>query len=110
VNVYRSEQALTDYDVSKILNVLISEYQAEISKRNFSKPNLSPLQERLYKSVKEMCEWRLGREDIDKEEKLEPVSVEEIIACLKRIRKSVEMWNKQSGRQGYLEYIDQFLV
>ena len=116
VNVYRSEQALSDYDVSKILNVLISGYQAELSKRDFSKPNLSPSQERLYVSVKHMCEWRLGREAMDKKEKQfqkgkpESISVEEIIACLKRIRKSVEMWNKQSGRKGYLDYIDQFLV
>jgi hypothetical protein len=63
-----------------------------------------------------MCEWRLGRETIDKNEKQfqkkkpESISVEEIISCLKRIRKSVEMWNKQSGRKGYLQYIDQFLV
>jgi len=116
VSVYRSEQALIDYDVNKILNILISGYQAEFSKRDMSKPNLTPLQERLYESVKHMCEWRLGREAIDKKEKhlqtenIESVSVEEIIACLKRIRKSVETWTKQSGRKGYLQYIDQFLV
>jgi hypothetical protein len=116
VSVYRSEQALSDYDVSKILNVLISGYQTELSRRDFKKPNLSPLQEQLYVSVKHMCEWRLGREAIAKKEKQlqkrnpESISVEEIIVCLKRIRKSVEMWNKQSGRKGYLDYIDQFLV
>jgi hypothetical protein len=116
VSVYRSERALSDYDVSKILNVLISCYQTELSKRDFNKPNLSPLQEELYVSVKHMCDWRLGREAIDKNEKQfqkkkpESISVEEIISCLKRIRKSVEMWNKQSGRKGYLQYIDQFLV
>jgi hypothetical protein len=116
INVYRSEQALTDYDVSKIVNILISGYQAELSNRDFRKPNISPLQERLYGSVKHMCEWRLGREAADTEEKHlqmekpETVTVEEIIACLKRIRKSVETWNKQGGRNGYLHYIDQFLV
>lgn len=116
VNVYRSEQALSDYDVSKILNILISEYQAELAKRSFSKPNLSLLQERLSKSVKHICEWRLGREVIDKKEKhlqtknFETISTEEIIACLKRIRKSVETWNKRGGQKGYLQYIDQFLV
>ncbi len=63
-----------------------------------------------------MCEWRLGREAIDTEEKhlqmkvTKSLSVEEMIVCLKRIRKSVETWNKQGGRKGYLEYIDQFLV
>lgn len=116
ISVYRSELTLSDYDVNKILNVLISGYQAELSRRDFSKPNLSTLQERLYESVKDMCEWRLGRKAIFKKEKhlkvkkLGPLSVEEIIACLKRIQKSVETWTKQGGRKGYLQYIDQFLL
>jgi hypothetical protein len=115
VNVYRSEQVLSDYDVDKVLNILISEYQAEHSKRDFTKPNLSPLRERLYKSVKHMCEWRLGREVIGgkgkqlKMKESDSNSVEEIIACVKRIRKSVETWNKRGGQRGYLQYIDQFL-
>jgi len=115
IHVSRSEEALSDYDVDKVLNILISEYQAELSKRDFTKPNLSPLRERLYKSVKHMCEWRLGREAIGGKGKqlrvkeAESNSVEEIIACIKRIRKSVETWNKRGGQKGYLQYIDQFL-
>jgi hypothetical protein len=35
--------------------------------------------------------------------------VDVIIACLKRIRKSVEKWNKQGGRQGYLTFVEQFV-
>lgn len=38
-----------------------------------------------------------------------PVSVETLIACLKRLEKSVKLWNEQGGRQGYLEYIAEFL-
>ena len=32
-------------------------------------------------------------------------SLEEIVQCLKRIRHSVEFWNKKNGRQGYLNFI-----
>ena len=37
------------------------------------------------------------------------ISLEEIVAVLKRIRKSVRYWHKKAGRRGYLEYIDQFI-
>lgn len=33
----------------------------------------------------------------------------EIVACLKRLRKSVQFWTKSGGRQGYLNYIVEFL-
>lgn len=61
----------------------------------------------------------LGKEDVvlpeDGEVEIEileeieiDVTVDEIIACLKRIRSSISMWTKQSGRQGYLTFADQF--
>jgi hypothetical protein len=115
INVFRSEETLADYDVDKVLTILISEYQAEYSQRNSTKPDLSPLRERLYRSVKHMCEWRLGREAIGgkgkhlKMKTSESSSVVEMVACLKRVRKSVETWNKRGGQRGYLQYIDQFL-
>ncbi len=62
-----------------------------------------------------MCEMRLGRDSMrdkkGKEVKLDmkPITVEEIIACLKRIRKSVEGWYKRGGRRGYYEFIRQFV-
>jgi hypothetical protein len=38
------------------------------------------------------------------------ISVPELIACLKRLRKSVRFWNEQGGRQGYLNYVREFLA
>jgi hypothetical protein len=35
-------------------------------------------------------------------------TVDEIILCLKRLRKSVKLWTTDYGRQGYLNYIAQF--
>ncbi|GAB4274994.1 MAG: hypothetical protein Kow0080_23890 [Candidatus Promineifilaceae bacterium] len=37
------------------------------------------------------------------------LTVSEIIACLKRIQRSIEMWQKEGGRRGYFEFINQFL-
>ena len=40
---------------------------------------------------------------------LQSYSLADILLCLERIRKSVKLWNEQSGRQGYLDYISEFL-
>jgi hypothetical protein len=37
------------------------------------------------------------------------VSLDVIVACLKRIRKSIRMWNKEGGRQGCLTFIQRFI-
>jgi len=65
----------------------------------------------VYDRIREMCQWRLGRTEITLSDeftrlKPEPISVDEIMDCLKRIGKSVDLWNKQGGRQGYLYFID----
>ena len=38
-----------------------------------------------------------------------PLTAAELVLCLKRIRKSINFWNKQGGRQGYLEYVLEYL-
>lgn len=65
--------------------------------------------------MKAICDWRLGDESVmssatGKRGPQPPtVSTEVIIACLKRIRKSVQRWNREGGRQGYLTFIKQFI-
>ena len=59
--------------------------------------------------------WRLGRETMFDEHdqpielSVEPITASEIVACLKRLRKSVQFWTKAGGRQGYLNYISEFV-
>lgn len=111
VSVYREHNDLLDYDVDKVLNVLWTEYRNEKQGRTTPTPRLGVNARLVYDRVKEMCEWRLGRTDIKAGKgsvrlKSEPITVDEIMDCLKRIRKSVDLWNKQGGRQGYLYFID----
>ena len=35
--------------------------------------------------------------------------MEVIVACLKRIRESIQRWNKEGGRQGYLTFVQRFV-
>jgi hypothetical protein len=40
---------------------------------------------------------------------LPPKTVEEMIACLKFIRRSIERWNKRGGQRGYLDFVSQYV-
>ena len=116
VNVYRGERDLTDYDVDKVLSALILAYKSQQQNRDFVQPALKPLAQQVYDHVEQMCEWRLGRAQLVGDDlqphgpSIAPLSVDEVLACLKRIRKSVETWNKRNGTRGYLQYVDQFIA
>jgi hypothetical protein len=115
VRVYRERPELTDWDALDAIEALIRGYTAE--SRGRSRPNirLSDLSQLVFDSVEAMCEWRLGRErpfaegnqPVDME--MEPKTIDEIIACLKRVRKSIERWNRVGGRQGYLIFVSDFV-
>jgi len=111
VGVYRNNHQLLDYDVDRILELLWTEYRNEVSGKKMVMPALNENAQMVYDRVRQVCEWRLGRSNDIKTEgwfqaRPEPISVDEIMDCLKRIRKSVKLWNKEGGRQGYLYFID----
>jgi hypothetical protein len=103
---------LLDYDVEGALDVLIAGYTAGLRGKTYSTPQMSELRRSLMRDLLLVCEWRLGRASLLAEADPAPriVSAEEIVVCLKRIRKSVRMWTKEAGRQGYLRFIRQYVV
>ncbi len=111
LSVYREHDDLLDYDVDKVLNLLWTEYRREKINKTTPKPTFNANAQLVYDGVRQMCEWRLGRIEMTAGDgtvgpKPEPMSVDEILACLKRILKSIKLWNKEGGRQGYLYFID----
>jgi hypothetical protein len=113
VSIYKEHPEMTDYDADKAYAALIQTYRGETSNKPIVKPNRE-LAIQVYDQIAGICDWRLGRSPmLDQKGKplsiSEPLSVETIVLCLKRLRKSVETWTKQGGRQGYLSYISQFL-
>lgn len=111
---YRQHRELSDYGVMRALEALIDVYNAECIGRKPKHFNLSDVEHQLMDSMQGICEWRLGREQmiIDDESRTpipspEPLTVDEILLCLKRILKSVKFWNKEYGSQGYLNFIIQ---
>lgn len=113
--VYRTDPKMTDYAALYAVESLIKHYNAEQQGRTVATPQFQPHEQEAFDSVKAICEWRLGRQDLVGEND-EEVSIgaqantpAEISACLKRIKKSIEFWQKRSGRRGYFEFVSRFL-
>jgi hypothetical protein len=117
VGVYRTHPELTDWDVELAYEALIQFYNAEAHGRPVEVRQLPGIQAEVMRGAQAMCEWRLGRatvtifdeHDQPVEIPLIPLTTDEVVACLKRLRKSVRFWTKEGGRQGYLNYIVEFL-
>lgn len=115
VQVYNENPNLTDTGTMYAVETLIKVYSGELQGREVALPQFKPEEREAYDAVRGMCELRLGRgsltDDKGREIKLDadPLTVEEIAACLKRIRKSIETWYKRGGRRGYYEFVRQYI-
>jgi len=38
-----------------------------------------------------------------------PKTLDEIIACLQRILRSIELWQRERGQRGYYDFVSQFV-
>ena len=115
VQAYREHDEMMDWDALTAVNGLIRTYTAEERSRKTPALKLAPLAQEAYDGLQYMCEWRLGRGHLEDgsgqviDTGMEPKTVSEIVACLKRIRKSIELWQKEGGRRGYFNFVSQFL-
>ncbi len=108
--VWRADPQLTNDAVMRTYEAAIAYYNAEARGLTPKPVNLTGLDAELYAKVGEMCEWRLGRLAGGGWPKMEqPIPVQDLVACLRKLNKSVEFWTKQGGRQGYLQHIEQFV-
>jgi hypothetical protein len=106
VGIYRTDPALVDYEVDSGLGSVIAHYTAELQGRPPPAAPSDANRRRVFEAVLAACEWRLGR---GPDAGAELNTTDEIIACLKRVRKSAQRWTKRGGRQGYLTFVSRFL-
>lgn len=105
---------LVDSNVMEALETLITTFKHIDQGREPQDPNLSDKARLIYAAVLDVCTWRMGenvRPDIlgKLPDDCRLYSGTEIVACLKRVLKSVNKWNKNYGRQGYLHFIGEYL-
>jgi hypothetical protein len=116
VSIYRERpDEVSDWSVEAALDVLIRAYGAEQTGRTPPSARLSDAEQAIYDGVKHMCEWRLGHEQLLSDQappivqEMEPKTLDEIVACLKRVRASVKRWHKSGGRRGYLDFVSRYI-
>ncbi len=117
IQVYHDYPEMTNWDTLTAVEALIGAYQDEQKGAPVKTPHLAPLPRQIYESARMICEWRLGRQTPFRDKNGEPLrdlvpvslAVDDIVACLKRIRKSIKFWDRKGGRQGYLVFVEQFI-
>jgi hypothetical protein len=116
VSTFHDHPEMVDGHVIWALEAVIDSYRAETAGRTPPEPPFAaPVEADLYRALRHMCEWRLGRlspEDAEAAEPgpaPEPKRVDEILLCLRRILKSVNRWNRSGGQRGYLTFIVQYV-
>jgi hypothetical protein len=110
VSVHRRHPEMLDYDVDGALEALVAWYTAEQRGRTAREPVLHAPRQEVFEAVHEVCEWRLGRDASGPPPVGDGgVGVDVIVACLKKVRTSVQRWTREGGRKGYLTFIRQFV-
>jgi hypothetical protein len=119
ISVYRQTPELMDWDVEVVVDALIRRYQAEMRGREPQPPRLTTeSREELFYLMEGICQWYLGQkpEFVSAKDGApvsipapDPLTLEELVAILKRIRKSIRVWNKRGGIRGYLNFIGEFI-
>ena len=108
---FRRDPAILDLNVREAVNVLARQYESEEEGRTPARAQMTDRTRAVFDAVRTVCEWRLGRPCGPVPAKDDPsITAAEMAACLKRIRKSINRWNKESGPRGYLNFVRQYVV
>ncbi len=102
---YSDNPDLLDFNVDKALNGLVRTLQNEQRVKKAPKLKLKNAEQTIYKLLQSLADLYLGKDNDVKPEQL--LTVDEMIACFKRIQRSIKLMSDQ-GRQGYLNFIKQF--
>ena len=115
VTCYDRNPKMNDLTALFVVEQLIKSYNAETQGRVFNVTSLQPHEQEAFDSVKAMCEVNLGRQRLAGEDgdmmtlPEEQLTTASLLACLKRIKKSIEFWQKRGGRKQYYEFVKGFI-
>jgi hypothetical protein len=110
---WEREPSLLDLEVADVYAALARRYVLEDRAQSYTLPRLSDKARRLHDVLLDVSEALLGRHPAPYRKLGAPfrtdVKPSELATCFKRLNKSVATWSERGGRQGYLEYIAQFV-
>ncbi|MGO9199390.1 MAG: hypothetical protein ACLQM8_02475 [Limisphaerales bacterium] len=109
IGIWRKQPGMNNYAVMRAYDAAVAHYVAVARQQTPKAANLTGLDATLFEAVRDVCDWRLGLVRYADRPQVSPVPPEDMVACLRRLRKSVDFWTEQGGRQGYMEYIEKFI-
>lgn len=117
VSFYRKDPNLTDFEAIRTYEALLDSYSAEAFGRKPRNWQLGELEANLFGFVKSACDICLGKftpQTMAGQNKAQvgerTVDVAILIACLKKLIKSAQAWNKRHGKRGYLDFVKNFIA
>lgn len=115
VERYRTDSRLTDWDVQSAYEAMARAMRGVGDHWPPPEPRLNERALAVFHDLEPIVAWRLGRVTLeDKQGRPVPcpavIGPDDMALCLKRLLRSLKLWNKEGGRQGYLNYIVRFLV
>ena len=109
MEVYRADPSLLDVDAKDAIDAAARYYRAVEEQHDPPTIRLAERAQRVFASIQGICDWRLGR-TLDPDETPEaPIPVTDLVACLRKIQKSIPRWSKQGGRRGYLDFVSKYV-
>jgi len=108
IAVSRGHSEMSNYTALRAYEGAIAHYNA-LARGHQPKPvALSGLDGTTFEAVYNACEERLGK-PVSDDPSAPVLNAEDLVACLRRLRKSVEFWTKQGGRRGYIDFVARFV-
>uniref|UniRef100_B8HUZ5 Uncharacterized protein n=1 Tax=Cyanothece sp. (strain PCC 7425 / ATCC 29141) TaxID=395961 RepID=B8HUZ5_CYAP4 len=109
ISVYRETPDLIDAEVLSAIDALVRFYSAQAQGKSPAVPTVRGISKLVMERVMEQIQimFEVGKSNL--RDAPTPISLEVMVACLRRIQSSIKFWSKKSGRQGYLSYVDQFI-
>ena len=102
---YLEKPDLLDFNVDKALNAIVRTLNKQQRGQSPPKIKLNAAEQAIYKLLETVASLYLGKDDDVKPEQV--LSYDEMIACVKRIQRSLKQMSSH-GRQGYLDFLKQF--
>jgi hypothetical protein len=114
ITIYRHQPDLIDAEALTAIEALIRIYGAEAQGKAIGTRPVRGIAKSVMEAVQQMCELRLGRASLPEGDQPMPdvpaITVSELVECLKQIQSSIKFWSRERGRQGYLSYVNNFIV
>ena len=115
VEVYKENPQLVDFNVDKALNGAVRTLNNQKRDRKPPTLKLKGDEQVMFDRFMSVADMYLGEGEFETEDgeplelELMVITIDEMVACFKRIQRSIKLMSDQ-GRQGYLEFVSQFFL